>query len=184
LHQLLGHLGRRHSAAIAQAIAERLAQIRPPPEDPTPALPRSRSRDGRRDLAGIDTDLKAGGSADITERLRGAPRVVKQGHADTCPDRHPLFIAGRAYCRRRSVRSASQFLEDMKGVLGTDRRPLAIPMPSREARGQRSPGLFHGSSQAWSWLNWLQPHEGNIVEFLFRERAFQTATLPYIHGWR
>ena len=22
-------------------------------------------------------------------------------------------------------------------------------------------------------LNWLQPHEGNIVEFLFRARAFQ-----------
>ena len=26
-------------------------------------------------------------------------------------------------------------------------------------------------------LNWLQPHEGNIVEFLFRARAFQTAPL-------
>jgi hypothetical protein len=24
-------------------------------------------------------------------------------------------------------------------------------------------------------LNWLQPHEGNLVEFLFRARAFQTA---------
>jgi hypothetical protein len=24
-------------------------------------------------------------------------------------------------------------------------------------------------------LNWMQPHEGNIVEFLFRARAFQTA---------
>jgi hypothetical protein len=24
-------------------------------------------------------------------------------------------------------------------------------------------------------LNWLQPHEGNIVEFLFRARAFQMA---------
>jgi hypothetical protein len=24
-------------------------------------------------------------------------------------------------------------------------------------------------------LNWRQPHEGNIVEFLFRARAFQTA---------
>ena len=24
-------------------------------------------------------------------------------------------------------------------------------------------------------LNWLQPHEGNIVDFLFRSRAFQMA---------
>jgi len=26
-------------------------------------------------------------------------------------------------------------------------------------------------------LNWMQPHEGNIVEFLFRARAFQTASM-------
>jgi hypothetical protein len=26
-------------------------------------------------------------------------------------------------------------------------------------------------------LNWRQPHEGNIVDFLFRARAFQSATL-------
>jgi hypothetical protein len=26
-------------------------------------------------------------------------------------------------------------------------------------------------------LNWLQPHEGNLIEFLFRARAFQTADL-------
>ena len=26
-------------------------------------------------------------------------------------------------------------------------------------------------------LNWLQPHEGNLIEFLFRARAFQTANL-------
>jgi hypothetical protein len=26
-------------------------------------------------------------------------------------------------------------------------------------------------------LNWLQPHEGNIVDFLFRARAFQSAPI-------
>ena len=26
-------------------------------------------------------------------------------------------------------------------------------------------------------LNWLQPHEGNILEFLFRARAFQSAAI-------
>jgi hypothetical protein len=24
-------------------------------------------------------------------------------------------------------------------------------------------------------LNWLQPHEGNLIEFLFRSRAYQVA---------
>jgi hypothetical protein len=28
-----------------------------------------------------------------------------------------------------------------------------------------------------SRLNWLQPHEGNIVDFLFRPRAFQLAPM-------
>ena len=28
-----------------------------------------------------------------------------------------------------------------------------------------------------SQLNWLQPHEGNIVDFLFRARAFQSAAI-------
>lgn len=27
-------------------------------------------------------------------------------------------------------------------------------------------------------LNWLQPHEGNIIDFLFRSRAYQVADLP------
>ena len=26
-------------------------------------------------------------------------------------------------------------------------------------------------------LNWLQPHEGNLIDFLFRARAFQSAPL-------
>ena len=27
-------------------------------------------------------------------------------------------------------------------------------------------------------LNWLQPHEGNIIDFLFRSRAFQNEAPP------
>jgi anti-sigma factor RsiW len=45
------------------------------------------------------------------------------------------------------IRSAAQFLEDMKGVLGTDRRPLAMPLPSREAPKRTG----------WNWSAWLQP---------------------------
>jgi hypothetical protein len=28
-----------------------------------------------------------------------------------------------------------------------------------------------------SRLNWLQPHEGNIIDFLYRSRAYQTAPM-------
>ena len=27
-------------------------------------------------------------------------------------------------------------------------------------------------------LNWLQPHEGNIIDFLYRNRAFQNSMPP------
>ena len=31
-------------------------------------------------------------------------------------------------------------------------------------------------------LNWLQPHEGNIIDFLFRSRAYQIADMPVAAG--
>jgi hypothetical protein len=27
-------------------------------------------------------------------------------------------------------------------------------------------------------LNWLQPHEGNLIDFLYRSRAYQVADMP------
>jgi hypothetical protein len=29
-----------------------------------------------------------------------------------------------------------------------------------------------------SRLNWLQPHEGNLIDFLYRSRAYQIAPMP------
>lgn len=74
------------------------------------------------------------------------------------------------------VRSASQFLEDMKGVLGTGHQPLAIPMPGREAWEQRS----RGSSYGWNWLAWLQPQYGAaLVAVLGIIAAVETfSTIP------
>src|SRR6185295_8464186 len=67
----------RHGAAIAQAIAERLAPVRAlPPEDPEASLA-AFTVPGTADAISqaIDADLKAGGASDVTERLRGTPRV-------------------------------------------------------------------------------------------------------------
>ena len=57
------------------------------------------------------------------------------------------------------VRTASQFLEDMKGVLEDGRQPLAVPTPSREVREQRSPG--------WNWPAWLQPQFATALVAVF-----------------
>jgi hypothetical protein len=70
------------------------------------------------------------------------------------------------------VRSASQFLDDMKGVLGTGRRTLALPLPSREGRERRS----HG----WNWVGWLQPQfAAALVAVLGIAAAVETfSTIP------
>lgn len=47
------------------------------------------------------------------------------------------------------VRTASQFIEDAKGILGSDRSYVPAPAPGREIREPRSPG--------WNWAAWLQP---------------------------
>jgi len=74
------------------------------------------------------------------------------------------------------VRSASQFLEDMKGVLGTARRLSAVPMSSSEARIPRS----HGSSKGWNWPAWLQPqYVAALVAVLGIVAAVETfSTIP------
>lgn len=70
------------------------------------------------------------------------------------------------------VRTASQFLEDMKGVLEDRRQPLAVPMPTREAREQQSPG--------WTWTAWLQPQFATaLVAVLGIVAAIETfSTIP------
>jgi hypothetical protein len=65
-------------------VAERFAAIRPmPPEDPDRQPGRDHRAEARgRDHEAIDADLQAGGSTDVTARLRNSPRVVKQGPAE------------------------------------------------------------------------------------------------------
>ena len=73
-----------------------------------------------------------------------------------CPERRCSRRSARRWSAARSpaTRRSAQTLLDAVHI---DRLNLG-PVPTTQ-------------------LNWLQPHEGNIVEFLFRARAFQTADL-------
>jgi acyl-CoA reductase-like NAD-dependent aldehyde dehydrogenase len=177
----------RHTREIAQALAERLAAVRPlPPENPDAALA-AFTVPGVADAISnaIDADLKTPGVTDVTAGLRNTPRLIKQGKADyllptvvhsaspdaavvskeymfpfvtvvECPETKmldaigPTLVCSAITCNdtlRRRLLDAVQI----------DRLNLG-PVPTTQ-------------------LNWRQPHEGNIVEFLFRARAFQSAPL-------
>ncbi len=178
----------RHTREIADALARRLAAVRPLPPDHPEASLAAFSVPGVAEAisASIDADLKAPGVTDVTSKCRqNEPRVIKQGRADyllptvvhcESPD---AAIAAKEYmfpfvtvveCPEAKIIDSigptlvctaitcdSGFRRKLLDAVHVDRLNLG---PVRTTQ-----------------LNWLQPHEGNLIDFLFRARAFQTADL-------
>jgi acyl-CoA reductase-like NAD-dependent aldehyde dehydrogenase len=177
----------RHTRAIADAIARRLAAVRPLPPDHLEAALAAFTVPGAADAISraIDADLAAPGVTDVTAQYRQGPRIVKDGRADYLlptvlhADRPDAAVARQEYmfpfvtvveCPQAKMLDAigptlvgsaitcnEAFRRQLLDAVHIDRLNLG-PVPTTQ-------------------LNWLQPHEGNIVEFLFRARAFQTAPL-------
>jgi acyl-CoA reductase-like NAD-dependent aldehyde dehydrogenase len=177
----------RHTREIADALAQRLAAVTPlPPEHPEASLA-AFTVAGVADAIdkAIDADLQAPGVTDVTAKYRDSPRLVKQGRADyllptvvhcaspdaamaakeymfpfvtvvECPEARMLDAIGPTLvCSAITCNPA--FRRSLVDAVHIDRLNLG-PVPTTQ-------------------LNWLQPHEGNLIEFLFRARAFQTADL-------
>jgi acyl-CoA reductase-like NAD-dependent aldehyde dehydrogenase len=175
----------RHTREIADAIARRLADVRPLPSDHPEASLAAFTIPGAAEAIAqsIDVDVKAPGVTDVTAKYRDTPRVVKEGKADyllptvvhcaspdapiakkeymfpfvtvvECPqDRMIEAIGSTLVCS--AITNDPAFRRRLVDAVHIDRLNLG-PVPTIQ-------------------LNWLQPHEGNIVDFLFRARAFQTA---------
>jgi acyl-CoA reductase-like NAD-dependent aldehyde dehydrogenase len=171
----------RHTREIAQAIAERIGPVEPlPPEDPKSALAAFTVR-GQADAvwADIENDLKAAGTTHMTEKY--GPRLVKRERCDYLRPTVVLCESPEAPASKKeymfpfaTVVKCPQ--EKMLESIGTT---LVCSAITEDAKFQRSlidathiDRLNLGPIPTIQ-LNWLQPHEGNIVDFLFRARAFQ-----------
>jgi acyl-CoA reductase-like NAD-dependent aldehyde dehydrogenase len=171
----------RHARAIAEALAERMGPVEPlPPDDPKSALA-AFTVPGQADAisAEIDRDLQTPGVHDLTTQY--GQRLVKQERCDylrptviLCDSPEPA-IAKKEYmfpfvtvveCPQDKMLDAigptlvcsaittdKKFQRVLTDAIHIDRLNIG-PIPTIQ-------------------LNWLQPHEGNIVDFLFRARAFQ-----------
>jgi len=177
----------RHGREIADAIAKRLAAVRPLPSDHPESSLAAFTVPGTADAISksIDADLQAPGVTDVTATYRDANRIVKEARAEyvlptvvhctspeaaiakkeymfpfvtvvDCPEAEmlakigPTLVCSAITCR-------PEFRRALVDAVHIDRLNLG-PVPTIQ-------------------LNWLQPHEGNIVEFLFRARAFQSAAI-------
>jgi acyl-CoA reductase-like NAD-dependent aldehyde dehydrogenase len=175
----------RHTRAIADAIARRLAAIQPLPPDDAEASLAAFTVPGVADAisGAIDASLQAPGVTDVTATFRQGPRVVKHGLADyllptvvhsSSPD---AAIAKQEYMFP-FVTVVECPEEKMIEAIGPTLVCTAItgkPELRRRLLDAVNIDRLNFGPVPTIQLNWLQPHEGNIVEFLFRARAFQTS---------
>jgi acyl-CoA reductase-like NAD-dependent aldehyde dehydrogenase len=173
----------RHTCEIAVALAERLGPVAPkPPEDPESSLAAFTMPGAARAIwAQIESRLAEGGAEDMTARF--GPRLVEK---DYCGYVRPTVI----YCG--SPEQALANTEYMFPFVSVVRCPqekmlqkigstLVCSAVTHDKEWQRrlidAPQIDRLNIGAIPTikLDWLQPHEGNIVEFLFRPRAFQAA---------
>jgi acyl-CoA reductase-like NAD-dependent aldehyde dehydrogenase len=171
----------RHSVEIAEAIAERIGPIEPlQPDNPQAALAAFTTPGaGAAVMAMIEQDLKEAGTRDVTQPFGSRlveherysylrPMVI---HADSshrqivskefmfpfvtvvnCPQAEMIKVIGTTLVATAITEDAT-WIGQLTDATNIDRLNIG-PIPTNR-------------------LNWLQPHEGNLIEFLFRSRAYQ-----------
>jgi acyl-CoA reductase-like NAD-dependent aldehyde dehydrogenase len=171
----------RHTQEIARALAERLGPIEPkPPED-------SEAKLAAFTVAGvasavwdmIENDLKANGVTHMTGGF--GPRLVERERFDYLRptiihcDSHDPDIARKEYmfpfCTVVQCPESQMLAEIGPTLVGTviTEQPELICAAGDATHIDR---LNIGPIPTTK-LNWLQPHEGNLIDFLFRSRAYQ-----------
>src|SRR6185436_8230279 len=173
----------RHTREIADAIAQRLAEVRPlPPDDPAAALAAFTVPGVAEAISqSIDADLAAPGVTDVTAKYREANRLVKQGKSDyLLPTVVHASSAEPAVVKKEYMFPFVSVVEcpeaQMLDAIGPTLVCTAVTqnesLQRRLLDAVQVDRLNFGRVPT-TQLNWRQPHEGNIVEFLFRARAFQ-----------
>ena len=168
---------------IAEAIAERLAQVQPlPAEDDRAALAPFADRTvAERISSMIDQGLEDPGAVDLTAQRRGAPRLAE---ANSCTYLLPTVL----HCESPSHGLANrEFLFPFASVVEVEPAHLIDAMgptlvvtaitedEGLKARLLASPhvGRLNFGPIPTNHISWNQPHEGNLFDHLYGRRAFQ-----------
>lgn len=173
----------RNGLALAEALARRLVGVQALSADDPNASIAAFGDAGMADRisALIDQGLREPGAADVTERLRGSPRLVRRGRCAYllptivwCEDREHPFANREFLFPYASVVECPT--KEMPEAIG---RTLVVSAISGDRTFVRSlmaspnvDRLNIGPIPTWQ-LSWDQPHEGNLFEHLYRQRAFQ-----------
>ncbi len=175
----------RHTREIAEAVAERLGPIAPlPPDDPQAALAAFTVPGQAAAIsADIDNALKEDGVEEVSAQHQEGGRLVSK---ERCDYLRPTVV----HCASpEAAMSKKEYMypfvtvvecpqSKMIGAIGMTLVATGLtedPAFTRALLDTRNIDRLNIGPVPTIKLNWLQPHEGNIVDFLFRPRAFQRA---------
>jgi acyl-CoA reductase-like NAD-dependent aldehyde dehydrogenase len=171
-----------HGRELAEALAQRLAHFVPRRRDDPEALLAAFSdpRIARGIDAAIERGLAQGGAEDLSARIRGDRLVEFDGGTYLLPtviycDRvdHPLANQENLFPFVSVVEVPG---EDLLGTLEPSLVVTALtedPSLERELIARSDIGRLNLGPVPTTVLQWDQPHEGNIFDHLYQQRAFQ-----------
>lgn len=180
----------RHGAEIADAIAKRIAPIAPlPMTDPKASLAAFTVAGQAEGVsAQIDEGCQQPGVTEVTAKYRGGPRLVQQ---ERCDFLRPTVV----HCQSTDVALAqAEYMFPFVAVVDCPQNKMISsigptlvctaltedPKFSQQLLDATNIDRLNLGAVKTVALNWLQPHEGNIIDFLFRNRAFQTSPPPAV----
>ncbi|MBC8357222.1 MAG: aldehyde dehydrogenase family protein [Planctomycetes bacterium] len=171
----------RHTKEIAQAIAEKIGPIEAkPPTDPEAGLAAFTIPGMGKAVWGmIEADLKEAGVTDMTEQY--GERLVEQEH---CSYLRPMVVhcdsSEREIAKKEYMFPFSTVVECPESQMLAKIGPTLVcsAITNNEQLIDQLTNATHIDRLnigpiPTSRLNWLQPHEGSIIDFLFRSRAYQ-----------
>jgi acyl-CoA reductase-like NAD-dependent aldehyde dehydrogenase len=173
----------RHTREIAQALAERLGPVEVlPPDNAQAGLAAfTVPGQGKAIWGMIEQDLKQAGVTDLTSAY--GPRLLEQ---ERCSYLRPMIV----HCASPDVEMAKkEFMfpfatvvqcaqAEMLQRIGPTLVCTAISRDeawTRQLSDATHIDRLNIGPIPTTRLNWLQPHEGSIIDFLFRSRAYQIA---------
>jgi acyl-CoA reductase-like NAD-dependent aldehyde dehydrogenase len=171
----------RHTREIAKALGERLGPIEvKPPTDPKAGLAAFTVPGQAQSVWGmIEADLKQSGVTDVTAAF--GPRLVE---LERCAYLRPMIV----HCESPENEIAKkEYMFPFSTVVNCPQNQLLAKIgPTlvctaitndeqlvRELTEATHIDRLNIGAIPTTRLNWLQPHEGNIIDFLFRSRAYQ-----------
>ncbi|MBX3443361.1 MAG: aldehyde dehydrogenase [Planctomyces sp.] len=178
----------RHTEAIAEALAKKLGPVAPlpmtDPKSPLAAFTIPGAAQAINDQ--IDGLVKSPGVTEVTAKYRDGSRIVSKERCDYlrptvvhCASTEPEIANTEYMFPFVSVVQCEQ--KDMLRKIGTTLVASCLTNDekwSRELLDATNIDRLNIGPVKTIQLHWMQPHEGNIIDFLFRNRAFQNSPPP------